>query len=634
MPRLSWTMVCRVFPLAALVALFSAGAPARAAVRLWNADPMLDVRTEADLGPVQPIEPIRLVGPRNGYCSGQVVAAGDGLNGLRATVTDMTSAEGGSIPAADCTVRYAGIKKLQRTVKTQNPNSDPLGIGELFSNSPYYDGLYDEPPAGAALLPVWLTVHVHADARPGRYGGTLTVGGTPVPVQLEVGPWRCPDPADWTVHTGLLQSPESVAMQYGVPEWSDRHLKLMAASYRLLGELGNQDLFITAIPRNHMGQEHPIVRFTANGDGTYTPDFRVLDKYLDLYARYVRAPHAIIAYLWDPGLAGIPRLRQRQNRFRGQKICVVDAQGGLSTVEVPLPGEEGSEGIWRPVMDGILQRVEAHGWSRDAIVMGCANDRRPGAKEAAFFKKIAPYARWSVWTHGNGDPEPTDGRLVLRDIEVGHYEHPYCPDPVFPREDGIMGGWNMEFPEFVNPRKYIFPYSPLTQYRNFAEGTTLTGGVRYRRRAHGAGGFSRIGLDYWDVDDGRALLLKWDAGGWGNMYRQSPRAITEPGPDGAVGTVRLEMLREGIQECEARIAIERALLAHAVPAPLAEQCTALLKERIAARYKDGKFTASHGARISSPQARVWGMAPNWQDLTERLFDLAGRVETAQAPAAQ
>ncbi len=112
------------------------------------------------------------------------------------------------------------------------------------------------------------------------------------------------------------------------------------------------------------------------------------------------------------------------------------------------------------------------------------------------------------------------------------------------------------------------------------------------------------------------------------------RAITEPGPNGAVGTVRLEMLREGIQECEARIAIERALLARAVPAPLAEECTALLVERMAARYKDGKFTASHGARISSPQARVWGMAPNWQDLTARLFDLAGRVEAAQRAARQ
>ncbi len=118
--------------------------------------------------------------------------------------------------------------------------------------------------------------------------------------------------------------------------------------------------------------------------------------------------------------------------------------------------------------------------------MGCANDRRPGAAEAAFFKKIAPYARWSIWTHGAGDPEPTDGQLVLRDIEVGHYEHPYCPDPVFPREDGILGGWNMDFPEYVNPRKYIFPYSPLTQYRNFAEGTALTGGVRHSRREHGA----------------------------------------------------------------------------------------------------------------------------------------------------
>ena len=381
---------------------------------------------------------------------------------------------------------------------------------------------------------------------------------------------------------------------------------------------------------NHLGQQHPLIRFTKTPDGGYAPDFSVLDKYLALYARYVRAPHAVIAYVWDPDVASIPQLRRSQNRFRGQKISVVDAQGALSTVDVPLPGEDGSEAIWRPVMDGILQRVEALGWGRETIMMGCANDHRPNTETAEFYKRLAPYARWSVWTHGAGDPEPTDGKLVLRDIEVGHYEHPFCPDVVYPRKDGILGGWDLEFPEYVNPRKYIFPYSPLTQYRQFAEGTTLTGGTRWKKPEAGAAGFTRIGLDYWDVDNGRPLLLKWSGNGWDNMYREGPAAITEPGPDGAIGTERLEMLREGIQDCEARIAIEKALLARQAPAPLADECVALLKERIAAREKDGKFVPGHGAPTRSVEDRLWGMAPNWQDLSARLFDLAGRVEAAQA----
>ena len=70
------------------------------------------------------------------------------------------------------------------------------------------------------------------------------------------------------------------------------------------------------------------------------------------------------------------------------------------------------------------------------------------------------------------------------------------------------------------------------------------------------------------------------------------------------------------------------------PAPLADRCVALLKERLAVRMKDGKFTPSHGASISSPDARVWGMAPNWQELTARLFDLAGQVEAAGDGARQ
>ena len=212
-------------------------APAQAAVRLSNADQMFQIRAEADLGAPRPLEPVRIVGPRNGYCSGQVVASGDSLAAIRATMGDLKSADGSTISAANCTVRYAGLKTLQRAVATKNAASDPLGIGEVFSNFPYYDVLNAQPPASPALLPVWLTVHVPADARPGRYTGTLTVGDAPVPVQLDVGAWRCPDPRDWVMHTAFVESPESVAMQYNVPIWSERHLALLEASLKLLGEL-------------------------------------------------------------------------------------------------------------------------------------------------------------------------------------------------------------------------------------------------------------------------------------------------------------------------------------------------------------------------------------------------------------
>ena len=85
------------------------------------------------------------------------------------------------------------------------------------------------------------------------------------------------------------------------------------------------------------------------------------------------------------------------------------------------------------------------------------------------------------------------------------------------------------------------------------------------------------------------------------------------------------MLREGMQECEARIVIEKALVAGRLPPGLAAECVAMLKERIKARERDGRFTPSHGARISTLDARLWGVAKDWRSLTARLYELAGQV---------
>lgn len=568
-----------------------------------------------------------MVVPRNGRASGQVVVVG-ARNDLCATVGSLKTSDGDALPPDAIRLRYARRKSDVRPVKTRNPNSDPHGLGELYANYPYYDILLDAPPPDGGLVPVWTTVSAPANAKPGVYTGTLRIADAAVPVRVEVAAWRCPPPRDWTTHVGLIHSPESLAMQYGVAEYSEEHWRLIEESLRFMGELGNDDLFLVAIPKNHFGQTHPMIRFRKSDTGALTADFSLVDRYLDLYAALVGEPHAVIAYVWDPRIKRIKRLRRPDRRYRGQPVSVVQSDGSIELEEVPLFGEEGSEPMWRSVMDGIRDRVVERGWNEQSIVVGCAADQRPTAEEIGFFERIAPYARWAIWTHGRSDPPPEGDRLVIDGMEIGHYAHPYCPDMTYPRENGILGGWNLEYPVYTNPRKFIFQYSPLSQYRNFAEGTVLTGGIRYKRRCHGASGFVRIGLDFWDVDDGQPLLTKWDGNVWGNFYRGSPTAVLAPGPDGPVGTVRFEMLREGIQECEARIHIEKALVEKRIPGDLAQRCISLLKERIRIREKDGSFQPGHGARTKGPEDRLWGIAPDWQDGSARLFDLAAEVEGA------
>ena len=77
------------------------------------------------------------------------------------------------------------------------------------------------------------------------------------------------------------------------------------------------------------------------------------------------------------------------------------------------------------------------------------------------------------------------------------------------------------------------------------------------------GGLTRLAGDYWPVIKDRrgrrqgTVTDRYPSSKWMNLNICNP--VLAPGAKGPVATSRFEWLREGIQECEARIAIERAL---------------------------------------------------------------------------
>ncbi len=583
-------------------------------------DPMTDIMSADDVAAAAPLPAVRMVGPRNGVCSGVVVVGGAAAASVRATVSDLTGP--GTIPAQNVLVRYAGKVEVAHKVSSQNAQSDRVGIGDRYTNFSYYDVLCEEPPAGATLVPIWVTARVPAAATPGIYNGVLTVGGVAVPVRLDVAAWSIPDPRDWVTHAGFVQSPETLAAQYGVPLWSREHWHYQAQSMRMMGELGAKDAFLPVVAKTHLGNDTGMIRFD---DGR--PDFRIVEAFLQLWKQCVGDPHAVIVYLWEPSFAG------RRGRKANVPVTLASGQEGA----LPMYGSPASEAVWKPVLDGIRTRVNALGWGDEAIIIGACHDQRPPGTVVEFLKRIAPYARWAIWTHGAGDPPPPEqGPVILDGMVIGHYESPYCPS--LPTEGFLAAGWLSPWKAGINPRKYIFQYSPLTQYRTLPQGTAVFVDQRYEGRPdlqhlrlralkHSGQGFTRVGFDCWELNGERPLLNRY-LGDWSNMYRYCPWSITHPGPLGPLATARYEMLREGMQETEARTLIEKALVGERITGRLADECKALLAERIQALTKHGKFNPGHGEAGQTLTTRLWGVPDDWQGSALRLFNLAGAVTQA------
>jgi hypothetical protein len=139
---------------------------------------------------------------------------------------------------------------------------------------------------------------------------------------------------------------------------------------------------------------------------------------------------------------------------------------------------------------------------------------------------------------------------------------------------------------------------------------------------------SNIPLDFWEDEQGASLLGRHGRSWKGGFHRKNSYWLIAPGPTGPVGTTRFEMLREGFQETEARVAIEKALVGGALDDALAAECRDLLVERMNVMWKNGRFAESN----SQWQKGGWhdyGMAPDWQTSTARLFRLAGAVARSQ-----
>ena len=194
----------------------------------------------------------------------------------------------------------------------------------------------------------------------------------------------------------------------------------------------------------------------------------------------------------------------------------------------------------------------------------------------------------SVW----GNKTPVRSKVFgCRDIPVKVAWHP--------RADAI---WDIRF------------FGPRGAFRTIME-----------RSVGDAIGLGPVGLDFWNLPKGGAME---GAGAWNlGMCTQTTGALLAPGPDGPVTTVRFEQLREGLEECEARQLIEKALADPAGKAKLGDalvkRCKDLIDER--ARYAD---FASRGEWGLEGEGWQWFSASGWEERTLKLFACAGDVSRA------
>jgi hypothetical protein len=270
------------------------------------------------------------------------------------------------------------------------------------------------------------------------------------------------------------------------------------------------------------------------------------------------------------------------------------------TNEIPAPRFEdrGAEQFWRPVFDGVRSIVRRRGWSERTILLGLGGDLRPSTATADRLRQWAPYARWNLLSHFSGDPAPVDGRLTAGgNLEVGLKQWPWmiCGRALPAR------GWEQEveqpldFMAMPTARWHHQEFSPPIMFRTLP---LLWGSV------------SHLGLDFW--------MPGADGGPGNTSFFVHVNALTAQGPDGAIPTVRFQMLREAVQDVHVRRAMVRAYLK--------------LPEEQRQKYRDllDEFTlrVAFGAHIPSGGE----LSYDWPDYVARVYQTAGDLANQKTEA--
>ncbi len=653
--------ICKMVVALVILGAFLPGKLA-AQVKFWTSDV---ISNELSPKAVKELTPVTLVGARNGSFSGKIVIESNGaVKGIKASAGALTGKDG-TIPAQNIQIRYGKFWDV-------HGGREPAGADILLETP--QDA---SPVKGRTVVPVWVTVTVPKDASAGIYTGEVNVQaeGTSVRVKInmEVEDWTMPDSQDYRTFTDFVQSPDSLAVEYDVPLWSEKHWKLIDKSFKLLSGTGSRVVYVPLICRTNFGNEQTMVRWVKKGTNSYNYDYTILDRYLDSAEKNLGKPKQVIFLVWDICMSAKSLERglwdknnatgkNRQDLLgKGARVTALDpVTNSTSTITLPRYEDPASKSLWQPMFTEVMKRMKKRDIEKTAM-LGIMPDLWPSKEEVTFWKDIAGDMGWAIHGHAGSAQDVLIGKKGLYKIsDIAYAAFVYDLIYNVSTEKGRLYGWKGPALISAYDRFVMNAYSCLGVRE--APAFNITGGQR---------GLGRLSAEFWyavkDKKGGRGgpVFSRYPENNWRNL--DIGDWFLAPGPESTLATARLESLKEGVQVCEARIFLEDALLdgtkKSKLGSDLAKRSQDALDEQHRAMWKtawntdeDRKLVGvAPGSR--NPQENIWGMlvkagkklpgfwdgsaralraeesqkgeewfALGWQERERKLFALAGEAD--------
>lgn len=475
----------------------------------------IDKRFPKSVAPnIQPLAQHIVSGWKGERVSSQILLwSAEAIPDVQVTVSSFTSSSKDKLPATIAAanfLRYVMTDEFAEGCGVRKPENFAASL-----SADMIDHLKSYNLEGKKVRPVWVSISIPKDAKPGKYKATVKVtakGQKPqnLTLTLEVINKLLPDASQWTYHLDQWQHPAAIARVEGLPVWSDQHFKAMKPAMEMLAKAG-QKVITTTLNKDPWNVQTydpyaDMISWTKQKDGSWSYDYAVFDRW--------------VSFMMDLGVT------KMINCYSivpwNNEIHYKDASSDKLINVVAKPGTAVFEELWTPFLKDFTKHLKQKGWLE---ITNIAMDERERHQMDAAIKliyKVAPELGVSY-----ADNQKTYQRYPdSKDISISA-QHPFDhKDLVDRRAKGLTTTFYICCSDAF-PNQFTFS--------DFAESTYLA--------------WYALAADF----DG---MLRWSYNSWVENPLQDSRFRTWPAGDTYIvypngrSSVRFERTMEGVQDYE------------------------------------------------------------------------------------
>jgi hypothetical protein len=438
----------------------------------------------------------------------------DSITNVTTKISNFISEKGDELPSNSAQIRF-----VKYVITDEFAGGCGYRKPEDFASSLAADAL-DSVSSYAVkskeTRPIWISINVPSNAKPGSYKSTLTLNiegqkAKEFSLTLKVIPKTIPPATEWKFHLDLWQNPYAVSRFHNVKPWSKEHWKLLKPIMKNLADAGQKVITVSLNKRPWGGQTfdqyEAMVDWKKKTDGSWEYDFTIFDKWVR-FMMDLGIKNQISCYSMVPW---------------GNEFYYFDEDKNEEIKIKAAPGTKEYEELWIPFLRQFKKHLEEKGWNS---ITRMAMDERGPEEMQAMFKLLNKYAPEFGTSFADNHKSYKLYPNELKDLSVAFGATVDEEDLKLRKQNGYISTYYVCCSDgFPN----VFTFSPP------AEGVFI--------------GWYTIAAKF----DG---FLRWAYNSWVENPLQDSRFRTWPAGDTYIvypnnrSSIRFETLREGIQDAE------------------------------------------------------------------------------------